>query len=89
MDELKKGDLVVTFVSDQHDGATVSSLSPDEVAALEMAPVPPRATGPWRKPFATDGRQVAIARFVAVGVRINPLRSGGVRPSLSSHTGGT
>ena len=34
MGELKKGALIVTFVSDQGDGATVATLSPDEVAAL-------------------------------------------------------
>src|SRR6266576_3823640 len=40
MDEMKKGTLHVSFVSDQSDGATVATLSPDEVAALESAPAP-------------------------------------------------
>src|ERR1700757_2413281 len=50
MDELKKGSLAVQFVSEQSDGATVATLSPDEVAALESSapaavPVPTGPTG--------------------------------------------
>src|SRR5258708_27381546 len=37
MGELSKGALSVNFVSDQSDGATVATLSPDQVAALESA----------------------------------------------------
>ena len=46
MDELKKGALAVTFVSDQGDGATVATLSPDEVAALETTAPPVTTPGP-------------------------------------------
>src|SRR5713101_7153831 len=46
MTELKKGGLVVTFVSDVQGDAVGVSFSPEEVAALETAPPPPTVPGP-------------------------------------------
>src|SRR5213083_1338342 len=46
MTELKKGGLTVTFVSDAQGDAPAVSLSPEEVAALEIAHPPVTAPGP-------------------------------------------